>query len=111
MFSSFSIQANIFIDDHWGVRIADFGLAIFSEATLTAHTLNGKGTMRWMGPELHFPEKFGLDICTQTYATDVYALACTFVEVIILAPIIYHSHSLTSNAGFYTYSTIFAYTQ
>ena len=69
------------MDDQGGIRIADFGLSRFSDATQTTETLNGKGTLRWMAPELHFPTDFGLDSSIPTFASDVYAFACTCVEV------------------------------
>lgn len=34
-----------------------------------------------MAPELHFPKHFGLDAFKQTYASDIYAFACTCLEV------------------------------
>jgi serine/threonine protein kinase len=80
---------NIFIDETWGVQIADFGLAIISDATSNTQTVNGRGTIRWMAPELHFPSAFELQFFTPTYASDVYAFACTCLEVIFTLRYVY----------------------
>jgi serine/threonine protein kinase len=48
------LQVNIFVDDRLSAKIADFGLAVISEATGggTATTHTGlKGTVAWMSPE------------------------------------------------------------
>jgi len=73
--------ANIFVDKGWGIRIADFGLSVFSDATMESKTANSRGTIRWMAPELHLPENFGLDGFRQTHASDLYAFACTCFEI------------------------------
>jgi serine/threonine protein kinase len=75
------MKANIFVDGDRSVRIADFGLSVFVDMTLTSPTVNGRGSVRWMAPELLFPDRFGLEYSRQTKASDAYALACTCVEV------------------------------
>jgi len=77
---------NIFVDEGWGIRIADFGLSVFSDATMESNSGNSRGTLRWMAPELHFPKHFGLDGFRQTYASDIYAFACTCLEIYTLSP-------------------------
>jgi len=72
---------NIFIDDQWHVRLADFGLAGFADATLVTHTSNNAGSIRWMAPELHNPEIFDLKELRRTAASDVYAFACVVLEI------------------------------
>jgi serine/threonine protein kinase len=79
--SGVAFQGNIFVDEEWGVRIADFGLSVFSDATIESSSGNSRGTLRWMAPELHFPKHFGLDGFKQTHASDIYAFVCTCLEV------------------------------
>lgn len=74
-------QTNIFIDDQWRVRLADFGLAGFADATFATHTSTHAGSIRWMAPELHDPELFDIDGLRRTEASDVYAFACVALEV------------------------------
>ena len=74
-------QTNIFIDDQWHVRLADFGLAGFADATLATHTSTHAGSIRWMAPELHNPELFDIDGTRRTKASDVYSFACVVLEV------------------------------
>ena len=63
------------------MRLADFGLSGFADATLVTHTSNNAGSIRWMAPELHIPEIFDLKELRRTAASDVYALACVALEV------------------------------
>jgi len=63
------------------VRLADFGLSGFADATLVTHTSNNAGSIRWMAPELHIPEIFDLKELRRTAASDVYALACVALEI------------------------------
>lgn len=76
-------QTNIFIDDACHALLADFGLSVVDNVTkrgmLTA--TNKNGSMRWMAPELCDPERFGLEHFERTQETDVYAFACTVLEV------------------------------
>jgi len=73
------LEANILIDDDGHVRLTDFGLSIFIDAT--AHSTTGQGSLRWMAPELIDPASFGFERATKTQATDVYAFACLCVEL------------------------------
>ena len=75
------LQTNILIDDNWNAVLADFGLAAFAEATIATHSTAHRGSTRWMAPELHDPESFGLLRFARSRATDVYAFACTCLEV------------------------------
>lgn len=75
-------QGNILINDEWQACLADFGLTVASEATMATHTSNSHGSTRWMAPELHDPESFGLDRFLRTPASDIYAFACVCLEVI-----------------------------
>lgn len=73
-------QANIFIDDDCHVRIADFGLTVFSDSTATGTSHRG-GSIRWMAPELLYPEYCGFEKYQRTFQSDVYAFACLCLEV------------------------------
>ena len=55
-------KVNILIDSECRARLADFGLAaIVGETTSRTTAADGKlkGTIRWMAPELLFPDIFG----------------------------------------------------
>jgi serine/threonine-protein kinase TNNI3K len=69
------------VDEEWSVRIADFGLAVFADGKASTHTSNHNGSVRWMAPELHDPESFGLNSSKRSRASDVYAFAVTVMEV------------------------------
>jgi serine/threonine protein kinase len=71
-------QNNVFIDEHWQARLADFGLAGWADATMATSTSNHAGSARWMAPELHAVEPS--PFC-RTKLSDVYAFACISVEV------------------------------
>ncbi|KDQ57341.1 hypothetical protein JAAARDRAFT_79069 [Jaapia argillacea MUCL 33604] len=73
--------ANILIDDEGHARLSDFGLAGFVDVTRDMSASTSRiGSMRWMAPELLFPEKFGLRF-RRTPATDVYSFGCVCTEV------------------------------
>ena len=75
-------QNNVLIDDAGHAQITDFGLTNFADATQGQHSLRDcYGSINWMAPELHYPEKFGLQKFQRTEASDVYALACLYWEV------------------------------
>nr|GAT45693.1 kinase-like protein [Mycena chlorophos] len=74
--------ANILVDDGWHACLADFGLAVFSDATLATHTSHSGGSVRWMSPELHFPQSCGLDSFRRTFASDVYSFAFVCIELV-----------------------------
>ncbi|KAF7370567.1 hypothetical protein MSAN_00689100 [Mycena sanguinolenta] len=73
--------SNILVDDDWHACLADFGLAVFSDATAATHTSQHGGSVRWMAPELHFPESCGLQTFKRTFASDVYSFAFVCVEL------------------------------
>lgn len=81
--------ANILISQDGRARLADFGLlTIVSDPTYfttSNSTLTG-GTIRWMGPELLDPEKFGLDNSRPTKESDCYALGMVVYEVLSCQP-------------------------
>ncbi|KAJ7623223.1 kinase-like domain-containing protein [Roridomyces roridus] len=73
--------SNILVDDDWHARLADFGLAVFSDATAATHTSHRGGSVRWMSPELHYPQSCGLETFKRTFASDVYSFAFVCVEL------------------------------
>ncbi|KAF7356563.1 hypothetical protein MVEN_00990000 [Mycena venus] len=73
--------SNILVDDEWHACLADFGLAVFSDATAATHTSHHGGSVRWMSPELHYPQSCGLDTFKRTFASDVYSFAFVCVEL------------------------------
>ncbi|KAK1235497.1 hypothetical protein PQX77_001280 [Marasmius sp. AFHP31] len=73
--------SNILVDDEWHAQLADFGLAVFSDATVGTNSSHNAGSVRWMAPELHHPQSFGLKYFRRTFASDVYSFACVCVEL------------------------------
>lgn len=73
--------SNILVDDEWHAVLADFGLAVFSDATVGTSSSHHAGSVRWMAPELHHPQSFGLKYFRRTFASDVYSFACVCVEL------------------------------
>jgi serine/threonine protein kinase len=73
-------QNNVFIDENWNARLADFGLACWADATLSTSTSNHVSSVRWMAPELFHPS----DAFCRTTLSDVYAFACVAIEVATL---------------------------
>jgi serine/threonine protein kinase len=74
-------QHNILISDEGNACLTDFGLSCSVDVTLGTHTSRPGGTIRWMAPELHEPERFGFPILQRTTESDIYALGCVFLEV------------------------------
>ncbi|KAF7309834.1 hypothetical protein MIND_00355300 [Mycena indigotica] len=74
--------SNILVDDGWHARLADFGLAVFSDATIATQTSHRGGSVRWMAPELHLPQSCGLEDFRRTFASDVYSFAFVSIELI-----------------------------
>lgn len=70
------------IDSNRCARVADFGLAVVVEETISNEL---KGTTRWMAPELMDPEKYGFIGESQkqlpSKSTDMYAIGMTVLEV------------------------------
>ena len=75
-------KVNILIDNEDNPRLTDFGMVTMaSERSTTAPPLSADGNLRWMSPELLYPEKFGLDGLS-TVQSDVYALGMVIYEVL-----------------------------
>ncbi|KAJ7266661.1 kinase-like domain-containing protein [Mycena rebaudengoi] len=68
---------NTLIDSAEHVQLADFGLAVVTDATIGTTSTTQHGSSRWMAPELLNPE---LEF-KRTRASDVYAFACLCVEI------------------------------
>ncbi|KAJ7185721.1 kinase-like domain-containing protein, partial [Mycena filopes] len=73
--------SNILVDDEFHACLADFGLAVFADATAATRTSHHGGSVRWMGPELHYPQSCGLETFQRTFASDVYSFASVCVEL------------------------------
>ncbi|KAJ7577104.1 kinase-like domain-containing protein [Mycena floridula] len=71
--------SNILVNEEWHSCIADFGLAVFAEATFA--TTHQAGSIRWMAPELHDPHSFGLKTWQRSLSSDVFSFACVCIEV------------------------------
>jgi serine/threonine protein kinase len=68
-------QRNVLIDGEGRGSICDFGLSIILDGGPTGYTTsNFGGSLRFLAPEL-------LDEGTRTVETDIYAYACTCIEV------------------------------
>ncbi|KAJ7170993.1 kinase-like domain-containing protein, partial [Mycena filopes] len=66
---------NILVDDNGSVRLADFGLAGYADATVKSS--QRRGSTKWMAPELLRPAPH----FQRTKATDIYAFACVVYEL------------------------------
>ncbi|KAJ3873643.1 kinase-like domain-containing protein [Lentinula edodes] len=72
--------ANILIMDDFNCCLADFGLALVTESpSLHEKSLNLRGSVRWMSPEILDPKLFHL---IQPKSRDIYAFGCTVVEIL-----------------------------
>ena len=76
------------VDSQCRARLADFGLAaIVNESTSKTTAVVGKsqGTIRWMAPELLYPDMFEftgrLEKQLPSKDTDIYAIGMTILEV------------------------------
>ncbi|KAF9651098.1 kinase-like protein [Thelephora ganbajun] len=74
--------ANILIDENRRVRLADFGLLTILSDSTTCSSVQPCGTVRWMGPEIFDPEKFGFKHSHRSESSDCYALGMVVYEVL-----------------------------
>jgi serine/threonine protein kinase len=79
------LQGNILIDDGEHAQLADFGLAIMTDATLGMTSTARSGSARWMAPELL---DYQLEF-KRTEASDVYVFACLCIEVIFWIVVVF----------------------
>ncbi|KAJ7266685.1 kinase-like domain-containing protein [Mycena rebaudengoi] len=68
---------NVLIDSGEHAQLADFGLAVVTDATTGTTSTTQRGSLRWMAPELLNHELES----KRTRASDVYAFACLCVEI------------------------------
>ncbi|KAJ7507505.1 kinase-like domain-containing protein [Mycena galericulata] len=73
--------SNILIGPDWEVRLADFGLAVFSDGRVGDTVSFRIGSTPWHAPELIRPDIFGLERFTRTTRSDIFAFACVCFEV------------------------------
>ncbi|KAF9648290.1 kinase-like protein [Thelephora ganbajun] len=80
---------NILVDSEYRARLADFGLAVVIDESITGGTAESRakrGTYRWMAPELMDPGEFGFtgELLKElpSMSTDVYAIGMTIYEVL-----------------------------
>jgi len=78
-------SGNILVNNSGHACLADFGLATvmhgITTPPTTSTTHSGRGTTRWMAPELFDPERFGRDSCRHTEESDIYALGMVILEI------------------------------
>ena len=81
-------EVNVLIDSNCRARLGDFGLAkIVDESMSSTAAVVGRkqGTIRWMAPELLYPEKFKFtgrfEEELPSKDTDIYAIGMTILEV------------------------------
>ncbi|THH28970.1 hypothetical protein EUX98_g5213 [Antrodiella citrinella] len=78
---------NILIDELDNARLTDFGLGVIADATpLNYASKHGGGGYSHRAPELHDPEAFGTKSTRPTPSSDVYAFACTAIELYTAKP-------------------------
>ena len=79
------VKANILVDEAGRARLADFGLLkIVSDPAnaLSSSSHTQGGTVRWMSPELIYPEHFGFEKSRATKSSDCCALGMVIYETI-----------------------------
>ena len=81
-------KVNVLIDSEYRARLADFGLTMVIDESTAGSTTGHcgmRGTIRWMAPEMIYPEKFGFAGKYRkrlpSRSTDIYALGMTVLEV------------------------------
>ena len=76
------------MDEHCRACLADFGHSTLIFDCLTLNTVTHRSdftsTVRFMAPELHNPELFGLNDATPTRESDVYSFAMVMWEVCLV---------------------------
>jgi serine/threonine protein kinase len=90
------LKDDILIDGNGNARITDFSLVTMaSDQSTTSHTFREDGTLRWMSPELLYPERFGFKDSRPTKESDCYALGMVIYEVLAgLKPFVQNGDSV-----------------
>ncbi|KAG6847736.1 hypothetical protein H0H93_006259 [Arthromyces matolae] len=77
---------NVLVDDNGRACLADFGISSVTDLdlkipvwTLQSLVASKGGSIRWQAPELLDPNSN--DIIENTFASDIYSLACVFYEI------------------------------
>lgn len=93
IFVSHQLQSNILIDDGGSARLADFGLARFSQTSGYTRS-RPSGTVRWMALELFAASEAGEEQSDPqvTMEADIWAFGLTAIEVGYLS--LFHFSSL-----------------
>ncbi|TCD66812.1 hypothetical protein EIP91_000948 [Steccherinum ochraceum] len=66
--------ANILVDANLSIKLSDFGLAKFADASTASWGTHAAGALRWMAPEV-------LGGTQATLASDVYSFGCVCAEI------------------------------
>jgi serine/threonine protein kinase len=78
--------ANVLVNEDGHACLADFGLAVVGDSipdlTASSSSHNAAGAVRWLAPELLFPDKFPDNSHgRRSLASDVYSYGCVCIEV------------------------------
>lgn len=95
--TSWFLKTNILIDEAGNTRLADSGLLkiVSDPANLLPSSSHVQaGAIRWMSPELIFPQRFGLEKSRPTKYSDCYALGMVIYE------------TLSGNLPFYEHANV-----
>lgn len=68
------MQANILVDENLTIKLSDFGLSKFADASTASWGTHAAGALRWMAPEV-------LGGLSASLASDVYSFGCVCSEV------------------------------
>ncbi|THH29179.1 hypothetical protein EUX98_g5005 [Antrodiella citrinella] len=73
---------NILIDNRGSVRLTDFGMGLYADASPHKYaSKHGGGAFQYRAPELHDPEEFDRDDSRPTVESDIFAFACVCIEL------------------------------
>jgi hypothetical protein len=61
--------------------LTDYGIAGFVDEITAGMALPGNPNVRFFAPELHDPERFGLERSVRTVETDIFSFAMLAVQV------------------------------
>ena len=93
---------NVLIDGHHCARLADFGSSSIlplpePNAGVSPASVDGKAfSVRWLAPELIFPEVFGLNDLMCSKESDIYSFSMLMYEVCIYREMFVHFRDVFS---------------